>query len=544
MKKSVLFLVIIFLVIFTETFAVNFNCINTFFVDPDDSVSRVPENWFNLDVKNDNFNGLSTDRAYNELLKNKTSKKVVVAILDTGVDFKHEDLKDRIWINTAEIPDNGIDDDKNGYVDDERGWNFIGGKDGTSVSHDTYEVTRLYAKYKSKFENMDTLALSVADKKEYKIYKKLKADYEELKERDEGMLISILAMKDRYDDAKKIVLSYLGTDSCSLKQLQEINSDIDSLNIAVEFLTRLKKQNFSPDIIQTGIEKVGNMLNFGLNMEFDPRYIVGDNYDKPDDRFYGNKDVAGPNPFHGTHVSGIIAANRNNNIGIQGIANDVELMIIRAVPDGDERDKDVANAVIYATDKGARIINMSFGKGYSPYKAYVDEAFKYASDHGVLLVHASGNDSENNDKVSNYPSRYYLNGNKCKTWIEVGALSSNKGPYLVAGFSNYGKKNVDLFAPGMDIYSTIPGQRYRSANGTSMAAPMVTGVAALVWSYYPDLSATQLKHILLKSTVKFKKEKVLLPGDPEKTVKFRKLSKTGGVVNAYKALQLAGRKGK
>ena len=504
-----------------------------------DTVTVAPKDWYNLDIKKNNFNGVSTERAYNELLKNKKSRKVVVAILDSGVDFYHEDLKDNIWKNTDEIPGNGIDDDQNGYIDDYNGWNFIGGKDGTHVNHDTYEVTRLYAMYKSKYEFIDTINLDLSARKGFEEYHKIKKEYLKLKERDEGMLRSATFMKERYDKAEKTILGYLGTESYSPEQLKDIKSEDDSLYEAAQLIMRLKRQNFSPEKIKDGIERIENRVNFCLNLEFDPRNIVGDNYEKPDDRYYGNNSLIGPDADHGTHVSGIVAANRNNNLGIKGIADDVELMILRVVPDGDERDKDVANAVFYAVDNGANIINMSFGKGYSPFKEYVDKAFEYAADHGVLIVHAAGNDSENNDIVANYPTRQYNSGKSCETWIEVGALSWKKGLFMAASFTNYGKKNVDLFAPGIDIYSTSPEQQYRKANGTSMSAPVVTGVAALVWSYYPQLTAKQLKSVILDSTVKYKKEKILLPGEFGKIVRFGDISVTGGVVNAYRALKLA-----
>jgi subtilisin family serine protease len=537
MKNLIFLFVIGFTIPFSLTYGSGNKSISGF--SGKDTTSKAPVNWFNLDRKADNFNGVSTERAYKELLKDKKSKKTVVAILDSGVDFYHEDLKDRIWTNTDEIPGNGIDDDKNGYIDDIHGWNFLGGKDGTPVNFDTYEVTRQYLIYRPKFEGADTSNLSADALKEYKKYVKIKADYEQLKKRYESMLYSVSSMKERYDKAEKIIESYLDIDTFSLARLQTINSDVDSINVAAEFLIKLKKQNFNAERLDKGIEQINNTLNFSLNPDFNPRSIIGDNYDQPDDRFYGNNLVKGPEPTHGTHVSGIVAANRNNNTGIMGIADNAEIMIVRTVPDGDERDKDVANAVFYAVDNGAQIINMSFGKGYSPYKEYVDKAFKYAEDHGVLIVHAAGNDSEDNDKVGNYPSRFYNSGIECKTWIEVGALSWKKGMNMIPGFTNYGKKNVDLFAPGFEIYSTIPEQKYRNANGTSMAAPMVTGVAALVWSYYPQLSVYDLKKILLKSTVKFRREKVILPGDSSKKVKFGKLSATGGEINAYNALKLA-----
>lgn len=505
-----------------------------------DTSIKAPLNWFNLDPEMDSFYGISTERAYRELLSDKKpSQKIVIAILDTGVDFMHEDLKAKIWTNPGEIPDNGIDDDKNGYIDDVRGWNFLGGKDGTPVIHDTYEVTRLYARYKPIFENIDTTRLNGKTKKEYELYKKIRTDYDKLVRRNESMMNTLNSMKERYEKAERIIAEYFGTDSLSNEQLEDIDTGIDSVDLSAQFIARLMKMEFNPEKIQKAVEKIDNTINYCLNLEYDPRYIVGDNYADPEERYYGNPLVRGPEPTHGTHVSGVIAADRSNNTGINGIAENVELMILRVVPDGDERDKDIASAVYYAVDNGARIINMSFGKGYSPFKESVDKAFQYASKHGVLIVHAAGNDSENNDKVFNYPSRFYCSGKECKTWIEVGAISWKNGTNKISGFTNYGRKNVDLFAPGEDIYSTIPGDKYRDADGTSMAAPVVSGVAALVWSYYPDLSTKQLKKIILKSSVKIRQDKVSLPGHPEKTVRFRKLSGTGGIVNAFRALQMA-----
>ena len=510
----------------------------------DTSILLPPENWFNMDFENDHYFGVSTERAY-EPVKEKKSKRIVVAILDSGVDLFHEDLKDHIWINVDEIPDNGIDDDQNGYIDDIHGWNFIGGKIGTPVEFDTYEVTRLYALYKSKFDHVDTTNLSSENLKEFEKYRAIKTDFENLKKRNESNLNALNSISKRYNNAAKIIASYLCTDSIdsvSLEQLKNINSDVDSIDLSAELLIKLKKKNFDNKKLQNTIEKINNNLIYSLNTDYDPRYIVGDNYDKPDDRDYGNKFVKGPESTHGTHVSGIVAADRNNTIGIKGIANNVEIMIVRVVPDGDERDKDVANAILYAVENGAEIINMSFGKGYSPNKDYVDKAVEIAEKNNVLIVHAAGNDSENNDKVPNYPSRIYNSGRICKPWIEVGAITWKNDTNMIAGFSNYGRKNVDLFAPGFDIYSTIPEQGYNYANGTSMASPMVTGVAALVWSYYPELTALEIKEIILKSAVKYKNKKVMLPGNPDKMVKFKKLSKTGGVVNAYYALKLAEKK--
>ncbi|MFN3316269.1 MAG: S8 family serine peptidase, partial [Raineya sp.] len=287
---------------------------------------------------------------------------------------------------------------------------------------------------------------------------------------------------------------------------------------------------------------INNALEYGYNEKFDPRKIVGDNPKKLREKGYGNNDVKGPDAFHGTHVAGIIAANRDNNLGIKGVANNVLIMPIRAVPDGDERDKDIANAIYYAVDNGAHIINMSFGKAYSPNKAFVDEAVKYAEAKGVLLVHAAGNDAKNLEVEANFPNRTYAdNGKEATNWLEIGASSwHNSDSKFVANFSNYGKSKVDVFAPGVDIYSTVPDKNtYKHASGTSMAAPATSGVAALLMSYYPTLTAVQVKEILMKSSIKYS-QNINKPGEKDNTdTKLSDLCITGGIINAYEAVKMA-----
>ncbi len=294
--------------------------------------------------------------------------------------------------------------------------------------------------------------------------------------------------------------------------------------------------------IQGALDHYTTQADKYYNVDFDPRPIVNDNYSDPYEIGYGNNDYQGPDAFHGTHVSGIIAAIRNNDTGMDGVADNVRIMTIRAVPNGDERDKDVANAIKYAVDNGASIINMSFGKGFSWNKTVVDEAVEYAEDNDVLLVHAAGNAGQDNDISDNYPNDSY--DRKCwfcdkeaDTWIEVGALSFQTGEKLPASFSNYGEDGVDLFAPGVGLYSTIPESEYSSASGTSMASPVVAGVAALIRSYFPTLTAEQVKEIILESATPLDVE-VIKPGTEEK-VPFVALSKTGAVVNAYEAVKMA-----
>jgi len=503
--------------------------------------------------------GIDANTVYTELLKGKNSQPVVVAVIDSGVDVEHEDLRENIWVNTDEIPDNGIDDDNNGYIDDIHGWNFIGGADGRNVGPDTYEVTRLYASLKYKYENADETKLSKKDREEYEKFLKYKEEVEKELEKAEKSLERIAATEDRLIGGLNAIDDALGGQTPNLEALQKIDATDNDLlavgkNIVLDIIARGEemipldslKMMVKADMADAK-EYYEGKVKYGYNTEFTTRDIVGDDYDDPDQRYYGNNDVEGPDAFHGTHVAGIIGAVRNNELGIDGVADNVKIMSVRAVPDGDERDKDVANAIRYAVDNGASIINMSFGKGYSWNEKIVEDAIKHAEKNDVLLVHAAGNSSQNNDEADNFPNDIYkgkgflfFKGKKknYKNWLEIGALNYQVGENLPAPFSNYGQDNVDLFAPGMSIHSTIPDDMYEPAQGTSMASPVVAGVAAVLRSYFPSLTAEQVKQILMQSVIK-QDVNVMLPGDAGTIVPFSQLSVTGGVVNARKAVKLA-----
>jgi len=439
-----------------------------------DSLQKAPKNWFNLDYAKDGLMGVSTEKAYDELLKGRSTKTVVVAIIDSGVDIEHEDLKGNIWTNPNEIPGNGIDDDKNGYVDDIHGWNFLGGKDGRNVHHDTYELTRIYKKLKARFDGKSEKDISAAEKSDYNYFLDIQAKFnEKLTEMRSGMeQFSIFS--EMYKKSVSLLKAYIDTEELTSEMVQGIDSQDERIMAAKGIYMQAAMFGLNEATLAEAEEYYNNGLKYGYNLDFDPRSIVGDNYEDKSERYYGNNDVKGPDASHGTHVAGIVAAVRNNNIGIDGIASDVRIMAIRAVPEGDERDKDIANAIMYAVDNGAKIINMSFGKQYTTDKAVVDAAIRYAEQRGVLLVHAAGNESMNTDKVNFYPQRNYNDGRKAANWLDVGALSWRKNEAAVAEFSNYGKNSVDLFAPGVDILSTAPDQQYKEQSGTSMAAPVTT----------------------------------------------------------------------
>ena len=497
------------------------------------------QNWFHEDAKSQKVNGVSSVEAY-QLLQGKKSKTVIVAVIDAGIDINHEDLKDVIWINPKEIAGNGLDDDENGFIDDIHGWNFLGGKNGMNVGPENFEVTREYRRLYEKYEGVKE-----SKKPDYLYWQEIEKGYlEGLKKAESqssyyGQVVNSIL---RYE---KLLTAYLDVDEITEELLLTIESPDEQITYGTKFMANVLNTvgdgNLSEFLghWEEAYSHYNNQVEFGYNLDYQAREIIGDDPNNLAEVGYGNNDVIGidTDNFHGTFVAGLIAAKRDNNIGIDGIADDVRIMALRAVPDGDEYDKDVANAIRYAVDNGAKIINMSFGKAYSPNKQYVDDAIRYAEKHGVLLVHAAGNAGDNIDDVNNYPTKK-IGEEIAANWIEVGASSWGDDEQLAASFSNYSRKTVDLFAPGVQIYSTKPGNEYGESQGTSFSSPVTAGVAALLMSYYPHLSYIDVKDILMKSTRKFDGLMVIKPGTVDEKINFAKLSVSGGIVNAYEAVKL------
>lgn len=489
-----------------------------------DSLDKKYLNWHNADQKANSILGVSTTEAWTKLLTNRQPKKtIIVAVIDSGVDIEHDDLRDNIWVNEDEIPNNNIDDDKNGFIDDIHGWNFIGNSKGENINQENLEYTRICRAGES-----------------HPYYAKAKPVYFAELENRQKEKSNIEAFEKAYFNAKAIIKRGTGITVKSLKDLDAISLDAapEIIN-AKRFLSSRYERGFTEEILVVIKAQNADYLNYRLNMNFNPRPLVGDNPSMLDG-VYGNPDVEGPRADHGTSVAGIIAARRNNGIGIDGIA-EVKIMCIRSTPDGDERDKDVANAIRYAVDNGAHVVNMSFGKDFSPEKKLVDDAVRYAEQKNVLLVHGSGNDGKNIDKNESYPSDRYLDNVEATNWINVGASDMKADETLAAVFSNYGEKHVDIFAPGVNIVSLDSSNTYNMHDGTSLAAPVVAGVAALILSYHPDLKPAQVIDLLLQTATRPEKLKVNEPGSGEKkkTTRFSELSKCGGVVNAYEALKKA-----
>lgn len=511
------------------------------------SLLEPPKDWHHLDEEQTQFRGISSRLAYESILQNRPSgKEIIVAVIDGGIDADHEDLRDNMWINEDEIAGNGMDDDQNGYTDDIHGWNFIGGPDGKNVNHDTFELTRIYRELASKYANADTTRMSEEERKEYAYFREIRSDYEDRVMEQITQYENIRSLEQSMAQAKQILSDYYNDSTYTYEDLQDLQPENQQQQFAQNVMLYVMENDIDSTLIADQKKQVYEFAKYGYNPDFHTRQIVGDNYEDKTERYYGNNDVAGPDPTHGTHVAGIIAAVRNNDTGINGVSTNTRIMGIRAVPNGDERDKDVANAIRYAVDNGAHIINMSFGKGYSPHKEVVDAAVKYAEENGVLLVHGAGNDGADTDNKPSYPTDIYGDGiadeGASELWISVGASSWKPNENFVASFSNYGDETVDIFAPGVDIYSTMPDNTYEFQDGTSMASPVVAGVAALIMAYYPDLSAKQVKDVILESAVRYPDQQVVLPnqqGADEPMVSFGTLSVTGGVVNVERALQEA-----
>ncbi|PIT99506.1 MAG: hypothetical protein COT74_10930 [Bdellovibrionales bacterium CG10_big_fil_rev_8_21_14_0_10_45_34] len=508
-------------------------------------------NWFTKSSELDGVEGVGADRAYKDLGLRSDGDPVIVAVVDSGVDIGHEDLDGRVWINSKETgldadgndkSTNNIDDDGNGYIDDVYGWNFLGGYDEkgnlVNLENATLEVTRELVRLKKLQQERE---LTVSEKTLLEQVSKEVSEARGLATTTiEGLEAGVKELRELYEKVKDLLPEFEKLDVVAVEKLSEDNPDVvkTKREIIAKFRSILPNAPYTVARITRFLDYNRSQVDYYYNENFDPRKeIVKDNpYDMSDVK-YGNNDVKGPDASHGTHVAGIIAARRDNQLGIRGIADNVRIMSLRAVPNGDEYDKDVALAVRYAVDNGAKIINMSFGKAYSPMKKEVDEAFLYAASKGVLLVHAAGNSSLNIDVANNFPNRNTVSQRVINGWLEVGASTSKNGENLPASFSNFGQEAVDIFAPGHQITSSVPDKnQYATFSGTSMASPAVAGVAALILSQRRDLNAAALKSLILRSAKDRSQEMVIRPSD-KLLVRFWSLSVTGAIADVFAALR-------
>ncbi|MCL9805030.1 S8 family peptidase [Flavobacterium amniphilum] len=519
------------------------------------------KNWHHEDYTVSNVPGISLEKAVVNLKGLKPQKQIIVATIDNLIDSNHEDLKDNIWINEKEIPGNKIDDDHNGYVDDVKGWNFLGTKSGNYIVWGNFEYTRVIREYEPLFKDKKEEEIFGEDLKKYKEYKRALIFQEEKYKYYANYLKSMIFCVKIEPKAKDTLKSIFPREDYTVKQLDSLfnkyktsdktfrqrrdsgDEDFSTLVLFMKISMEMKKEG--GEKLKDELAQTDSITNKNLNVNYNERLWV-DNGRAVLEKGYGNGNITPKikgirtNYAHNTKVSSIIAANRNNNIGIKGFSDNIKIMPLSVSPSGDEHDKDIANAIYYSVDNGAKVINMSFAKEFSLHPEWVTAALQYAEKHNVLVVHAASNESKNNDTNPLYPNDYLYDDKPevSNNFISVGSINKNYGEKMVSSFSNYGKVNVDLFAPGEDIYTAIPENKYSFDSGTSLAAPMVSGAAALIWLYYPKLSVQQVKKIILESGTPYDLE-VIVPGTKDKKVKFSELSKTGKVLNVYNAMQMA-----
>ncbi|MEN8825320.1 MAG: S8 family peptidase [Wenyingzhuangia sp.] len=496
--------------------------------------------WSHADLATDSIPGISLAAAYT-FLKDKKSVPVVVAVTDSGSDITHQDLASKVWTNPKEIPGNGVDDDKNGFVDDVHGWNFLG-----ATYDENLELTRLYRKQKPLYEGKT--ALDFKKKKEiekFNAFKALEEDYNKNLERVKKGQDQYMQYEEMLQATHISMQNLTGKENYTLEDLTATSSTFDMINSQKEMATKILASGSTIeaqiDQLEPAIAYYTSQVNYYYNLAFNGRAKLKDDGYLMKTKFYGDPNVKnqGDDEIHGTHVSGIVLAERNNNLGVSGVVDNALLMAVRVVPNGDEYDKDVALGIRYAVDHGAKVINTSFGKGYSPNAEWVYDAIRYAAKKDVLIVNAAGNDGANIDVKPSFPNDV-KKGNKevSDNFLTVGATTRFYNENLPATFTNYGQNNVDVFAPGHDIYNTVPNDSYKSLSGTSMASPATAGVAALIRSYFPELSASQVKHIIMNSGTLVELE-VLLPKGEGALIPFAALSKSGRIVNAYNAVKMA-----
>ncbi|MEW7281148.1 S8 family peptidase [Aquimarina sp. 2201CG1-2-11] len=502
---------------------------------PTDTIMK---EWQHKDIFVDTIPGVSSDKAYRDILSKK-GDTIVVAIIDSGVDIHHEDLKDQIWTNPKEIPNNNKDDDGNGYIDDIHGWNFLGNTKGKNAYYARLEYVRIL-KNKGLFNSIGELVVPKEEKdstilRMAKFYKEEKALLDENK-------AYVLEQRNAYEKINKDLQNYFPNQKYTLEKLRTIDTIANPyLKTSVKTLHEFLEYELTQEWIQEFEEYNHIVEKYKLNPNYDDQKISGDDKTNIQDKNYGNNDIVGDITIdnHGTIVAGLIGASRDNEKGMNGIADKVKLMILKAVPHGDEYDKDIALAIRYAVDNGAKVINMSFGKFFSSQQKFVSDAIAYAAKKDVLIVHAAGNENSNIDAIRFYPTDYSQNGEFAQNFINVGSSNYKLNRKLPSSFSNYGKQHVDVFAPGYNLYTTLPNNKYIHESGTSLAAPLVSGIAALLRSRYPDLKAAQIKYILMNSGYSYEVE-VRIPGEENSpNVPFSELSKSGKIVNVYTALLMA-----
>ncbi len=515
------------------------------------------QNWHWKDYAKDKIHGISLYQAYQHLATiNKKPSPIIVAVMDGGVDTNHQEINSKLWINKKEIPYNGVDDDHNGYTDDLHGWNFLGGKDGRNIDKADAEKTRVYHQFKSLYEgkSIDASKLNATQRNQYEMWKQAAAEIEFSDEEAANLRYISMAAK-AIQKLGNTIISEMKDSSFSVIALESYQPlGRNTLEAKMAYLRTIKilgveKEAPYVEIINDLKEYIeGKEKSAKAKIEAPSPIraeIVKDNYENFADKFYGNNDITGPNAKHGTHVAGLVASIPDSNWNVNALYPGIQIMGVRVVPDGDEYDKDVALGIRYAVDNGAKIINMSFGKSFSPEQIWVDQAIRYAAAKDVLIIHAAGNEYYDLNVKAVYPSPYSSALNDTATNVLTVAASSDESinNTLLTDFSNFGYKIVDVLSPGNKIYSTLPGKtNHGYLQGTSMAAPIVSHIAAMIRSYYPSLTAVEVKKIIMQSVWKPMNENTSYEvPEKEESKTLSAIAAAGGIVNAEKAIQMAGK---
>jgi len=534
-----------------------FNATNTNSLDKKEDSKSVLREWYRKDYQKDSVPGISIDVWSNQNMKKAKNKNIYVFVIKSKININHEEMKGKIWVNNNEFPNKGIDDDHNGYVDDINGWSFFGTKSGGYFIWSNFEFVRLIRKYGEFFKSKSESQIDEKDLVLYKEYRRAEIEMDKNNSYYKNWLKSLRYSIALYPKVKDTLKYFFPKEDYTYKQLDSLykiykindktfrqrREDNDNdLGMLIGFMmTRFDFNEMSLEDVKESESQIDSVVNRNLSFDYNERNFIGDNPEVLE-KGYGNNKVSLDRKLQSNKrkFSGIKAAKRENNKGIKGFSRNIKIMPLNISCSGDEHDKDIAMAIRYAVDNGAKVINMSYGKEFSMYQDWVSDAFKYAEKHDVLIVHSAGNNNSNVDEFQYYPSdlKYGIYEEVSSNFINSGSISHKLDSTFVSSFSNYGKKNVDLFAPGDEIYTTEVGNKYGFDSGTSLAGPMVSGTAALIWLYYPKLTVGQVKQIILDSGTAYDLE-VIVPGTKDKKVHFSELSKSGKVLNVYNAMKMA-----
>lgn len=508
------------------------------------SISSNFDSWHYKDINKDSIYGTSFYKWKQENNNSKPKNKIIVAVLDTQIDLLHEALNGKLWKNEKEIPNNHIDDDKNGYIDDVNGWNYIGYKNGNYYRYDNFEYTKIIGNKKKFIENnsfgKDTSYLN-------KIYKKVEQKQKKNEDYYKNWKKSLDFRVNNWKKVEDTIKHFFPNDDYTINRLDSLytiykindktfkqrrNDNDEDLGALIFYkIVSLEVNHKTLSDLEEQNKQLDSIIKRNLNpiLKSRTKLPLGNN-------------ILNNNTFqldHSTLVAGTIGANDTNG-KIEGFHPNIKIMPLCISLSGDEYDEDIAKAIYYAVDNGAKIINMSIGKEFSMNQKLVTEALKYAELKDVLVVHPSGNDGMNIDEDSYYPNDfdYYTQQDLVSNFINVGSISERKGEKVVSDFSNYGKNQVDIFAPGEDVLVAQPNNQYGKDSGTSIAGPMVSGTAALIRLYYPKLTAQEIKTCILESGTPVL-HKVIKPGTKDEMVSFSELCKSGKILNTYNAMEMA-----